>query len=192
MPKGIPGRALCSTDGCDRISHARSLCTKHYQRLKKTGTTERHIPTATERFWSHVDASGDCWLWTAAKAFHEYGSFNAGDGEMVLTHRYSWEMRHGPIPAGLWVLHHCDNPPCVRPEHLYVGDAKDNSRDCVVRNRTARGERHKGSKLTDEGVREIRWRVDAGERRAALADEFGVAKSNVDQIVWRTTWRHVV
>lgn len=96
----------------------------------------RMSPAMSDRFWGQVDKLGPvhpilatrCWIWTRAKARFGYGVSRI-DGRIHSTHRVSWAMAYGDIPAGLNVLHHCDNPPCVRPDHLFVGTQRDNSLD---------------------------------------------------------------
>jgi DNA-directed RNA polymerase specialized sigma24 family protein len=91
----------------------------------------------------------------------------------------------GPIPAGRLVLHSCDNPPCVNPEHLRAGTQRDNRRDAVIRRRTARGERNAAAKLTDAQFAAIPRRVAAGERQADIAREFGVSRQAIRQYLNR-------
>jgi hypothetical protein len=90
------------------------------------------------RFWSKVDqSSGDCWTWTAA-TYQGYGRFQVGGpkgNRTVAAHRMAWELTHGPIPDKLHVLHHCDNPPCCRPEHLFLGTIRDNNADAQAKDR---------------------------------------------------------
>lgn len=100
--------------------------------------------TLEQRFWRYVD-KGDglgCWLWTGAALPKGYGMLGemrgpAGSRKQAhtYTHRISWELHNGPIPEGLFVCHHCDNPPCVRPEHLFLGTARDNTRDMYKKGR---------------------------------------------------------
>lgn len=91
---------------------------------------------AVTRFWSKVDRreSADCWNWTGGKNGGGYGSLTV-KGERILAHRFVWEITHGPIPDGLLCLHKCDRPPCVNPNHLYIGTHEDNMRDKMERYR---------------------------------------------------------
>ena len=93
-----------------------------------------------ERFWGHVDKTNDCWIWRGKTNKSGYGQFftgsvTTGDRKHVMAHRMSWEMKNGPIPEGAYILHSCDNPPCVRPDHLRPGSALDNIRDMIIRGR---------------------------------------------------------
>lgn len=85
-----------------------------------------------ETFWSKVDKTGECWVWVAGRFVTGYGAYrNQG------AHRVSWGLMNGPIPAGLFVLHRCDNPPCVRPDHLFLGTHTDNMHDKVAKGRAS-------------------------------------------------------
>lgn len=87
-----------------------------------------------ERFWSKVEKSDGCWTWIAGCDPQGYGTFGL-DGKVQKAHRVSYQLAIGPIPAGAHVLHSCDNPPCVRPDHLRAGTRSDNMRDKVARGR---------------------------------------------------------
>lgn len=123
----------------------------------QTNATRRPLvfnATAPSRFWAKVDRQGPtpahrpdlgpCWVWTARLSPDGYGQFRVGgmDSPNARAHRVSWIFAHGPIPDGLWVLHHCDEPTCVRPDHLFIGTHKDNVADRDRKGRQARGERH--------------------------------------------------
>ena len=91
-----------------------------------------------ERFWSKVLFSADgCWLWSRSTTHGGYGQFGVGSGpqRMMKAHRMAWLLTFGEIPNDLRVLHHCDNPPCVRPDHLFLGTLSDNSQDMVAKGR---------------------------------------------------------
>lgn len=86
------------------------------------------------RFWSRVRITDGCWEWTANHLPAGYGLVKA-EGRSHLAHRVSWELAHGPIPAGMLVLHRCDNPACVRPDHLWLGTQKQNIADMLTKGR---------------------------------------------------------
>lgn len=109
---------------------------------------------ADRNFWDHVSKSHEhgCWTWTGPTIKKGYGRWGR-----VLAHRFSWSLANGPIPDGKWVLHHCDNPPCVNPAHLYIGTVVENVRDMVARGRNHVPELKthcdKGHKLTGDNLR---------------------------------------
>jgi len=96
----------------------------------------RWTATPEERFWGHVQKTETCWLWVAALNNKGYGKFlSLAHGPGTYAHRFSWMLHYGPIPQGLCVLHKCDVPRCIRPDHLFLGTHKDNMRDMVAKGR---------------------------------------------------------
>ena len=153
--------------------------------------------TPAQRFWKKVrKASGDgCWEWTACLNQAGYGQFNLGGvGKgLILAHRFAWEEANGPIPEGLYCCHKCDNPACVRPDHIFLGTIADNQRDMARKGRSNQGERLTWFvKLTESDVLEIRRRYNAGGvSQRELAKEFGVGRANVGYIVTGKSWAHL-
>lgn len=115
------GDATCKVEACLYPKHARGLCATHNWRMKRYGTTDKPIRQtrpAADRFWGKVDASGDCWTWTASQAGGGYGWFASAKGRSTPAHRWSYEHLVGPVPDGLDLDHLCRNRACVRPDHL--------------------------------------------------------------------------
>lgn len=145
-----------------------------------------------ERFWIKVDKKGDdeCWNWTGGKMLNGYGQF-FHNKKTTGSHRASWELHNNQkIPAGMFVLHSCDNPPCVNPAHLRVGTPLENMKDRSLRGRCgACGAKNNNKnaleKLTDEQVREIRERLKIKKHgdQAVIAKEYGVSRSVITQIL---------
>lgn len=188
----------CTIEGCARPHLARDLCRRHYYQARKSGTlaaTDHLTRTPAERFWAKVNTSepGGCWIWTGSRTSSGYGTFGLGEGT-ALAHRFSWELRHGPLPEGIFVCHHCDNPPCVNPDHMFLGTPAENSLDMLIKGRAkggASGERNHSALLTEDTVCAIRDRLARGESQAAIAADYGVVKSTVGKISTGKNWRHV-
>lgn len=139
------------------------------------------------RFWSKVDKSGSCWVWTAGASHNGYGRFK-WLGKTHRAHRLSFAWAAGRHPSDL-VLHRCDNPACVKPSHLYDGSQKENMRDRSVRGRTdQRGVRNPSARLRPDDVRAIR----ADQRsQSRIAADYDIGQSHVSQIKRRKIWRHL-
>lgn len=132
---------------------------------------------------------GDCWNWVGATNSWGYGSLTT-KGRTIRAHRLSWEISYGPIPRGMLVCHKCDNRVCVNPKHLFLGTHRDNTQDAVAKLRTAAGESHGRSKLTEEDVRELRRRAKY-EKHTPLAKEFGITYKHLWRIIKRKEWRRI-
>ena len=145
-----------------------------------------------ERFWSKVDKTGDCWVWTASTTYWGYGRFFLkfnGQKKVYHAHRVSYYLSKGNIPKGKMICHVCDNPPCVNPDHLFLGDELSNIQDSSRKGRMHPGEKNGASKLTRKQVDEIRKIYKKGEvGYLKLAKRFGVASSTIRKIIVRKMW----
>lgn len=174
-----PNRHTCATCG-------REFLTKQSEQVRKFCSRKCRMPVHAElRFWTYVKKTKTCWLWTGAVSKAGYGNFDAN----IRAHRFSWQLHFGPIPEGLCVLHKCDVPGCVRPDHLFLGTNKDNSQDAVRKGRLPKGEQHPQAKLTSEQVSEIRLRCRQGEKMRFLATVYGVCFSQISRIIRCKSWR---
>jgi hypothetical protein len=126
-----------------------------------------------------------CWLWQASRIDGQYGQIFRGAPftGMVSAHVASWTLFRGPVPAGLCVLHQCDNPPCCNPSHLFLGTRADNNRDKASKGRSTKGQLGVSHKLSPESIMEVgdltRHRIFPQEQ---IASEYGITKERVKQI----------
>ena len=153
-------------------------------------------PGRLEKFWSCVDkrSPNECWNWQACRDTKGYGVF-LYNGKNWAAHRLACVAVGRTIPEGMGVLHSCDNPSCVNPAHLWFGTQADNVKDRVQKGRkgpsnAVHGEKHYGSKLTEEDVRFIRnnWPSSTDSELATL---FGVSRQVIWHVASRRTWKHV-
>lgn len=185
---------------CPEPYKASGFCAGHYRRAKIGKDMDPPIRgfrrADTEfRFWRFVEKHDDgCWLWRGCtESASGYGMLYDGRvGRARRAHVIMWELANGEsVPKGMVVRHSCDNPPCVRPEHLLIGTHADNVRDSIDRGRIARGEARNSGHLTGEMVLAIRQEYAAGARQKDLAERYGVGQQTISLIVRRKTWSHI-
>lgn len=154
---------------------------------------ERKKVPLEKRFMSHVEQRGpdECWLWTASLNDHGYGVIGVVGRKQQKAHRISWELYKGPIVSGMCVLHRCDNPPCVNPDHLFLGTMADNTADMLSKGRASKlcGENSSNAKLTTAQVLEIKASKNVPAR--VFMDRFDISESTVHGIKSGRYWTHL-
>lgn len=203
----------CIVPWCHRRERTWGLCNPCYLATKVgyVAPIGKPKPSVEERFWRRVDkenglvhpVDGKCWTWVSYRGAKpkRYGSFFR-NGALTGAHRASYEMHVGPVPPGLFVLHRCDNPPCVRPSHLFVGTVKDNGEDMARKGRSVKGrkvpsigrpgELNVHSKIRNQDVLRIReLHAEHGVSSRSLAKQFGICKSSVNYIIRRESWTNI-
>lgn len=157
------------------------------------------VRAAAPRLWAAVSKGDDCWTWTGGRDRDGYGLLTVGSVRFRV-HRLSYILDHDAhIPPGMLVMHRCDNPPCVRPDHLRLGTNAENTADRHAKNRDARndgtrfprGEQHHLAKLTRADVLAIREAHRQGAFIRALARRYGVAQGSIRGVVRRESWKDV-
>lgn len=145
------------------------------------------------RFASKVRKTKSCWIWTASRLPKGYGKMpllGHAPG-WILAHRAAWMIEHGFIESTACVLHRCDNPPCVNPAHLFIGDRAANRRDCVAKGRHIHGERAWNARFTAAQVRKIRERARLGDTYAVLAKRFRTNRGYIGRLVRGVRWKYL-
>jgi hypothetical protein len=196
---------ICKHCGCEfrrPPSQQRPFCSQTCYALSRRTDP---IP----RFWERVDKTpghgpnGDCWVWTGANVAG-YGVITV-NGAPVRATRFSYGLHNGPVPEGLVMCHTCDNPPCVRPDHLFAGTYSQNTQDALSKGRIQRrivawpanpfafrGERNGRAKLSENEIEAIRQRYAAGGvSQQVIADEYGVTQNLISKIILRQLWSHI-
>jgi len=146
----------------------------------------------SERFWDKVDKRSDneCWEWKAYKTPEGYGQFGVKN-IIFKAHRVAWMLHTGDtLYNGEFVLHKCDNPSCVNPNHLFLGNNQLNMADKASKGRS-NGELNNSHKLTEQQVIQIRQAHQNGTTKYKLARKYDVSNGCITKIVTRQTWRHI-
>lgn len=153
-------------------------------------------PDSITRFWKKVIISDGCWDWSGEIIHNGYGRLSVNN-KHILAHRFSWLLHNGDIPAansyhGICVLHKCDNRRCTNPNHLFLGEHKDNMLDCKQkkRTRTIVGDKPNGSKLNSCQVKEIRTTGKNGTYES-IALKYNVTRHMISKIINRKAWLHL-
>lgn len=142
------------------------------------------------RFTRRVEVTPECWLWAGPRNKAGYGIAHYR-GEQ-LCHRIAYLLWRGPIPSGLCVCHHCDNPCCVRPDHLFVGTHAENAQDMTRKGRSRWGERSATARLSFAAVAEIRSLWAASDlTTTTLAEMYGVSQAQISRIARGIAWPHM-
>lgn len=155
--------------------------------------------SAKNRFWLYVDkkSEGECWEWTGGRDTQGYGLFFINNKyRCEKAHRVSAWLSGKRFGNGLNVCHHCDNPPCVNPKHLFLGTRKDNIRDCISKNRLTRGNKsgvnNPRSIINELDVKTIRFFYSMGSiLQRELGEMFGLTQTAVSLIVRNKNWSNV-
>ena len=154
-------------------------------------------------FWARTAQAGNCLEWTgrmlppkALGATKGYGLIR-WQGRRQVAHRVSWQITHGLIPMGMQVCHHCDNPPCVEPTHLFLGTNADNQEDRRLKNAAARSARRRERsgpvmrKLSIEDARDIRSLLALQQSKKSIARLYSVCPQMILKISRGRSWREL-
>jgi hypothetical protein len=179
----------CTAPNCTNKIKAKGFCDKHYQRFlqyggKLKGTDKPVFSSIEERFLYYVNKTDTCWIWLG-KSFTKfgYGRFNFGKRKIEHAHRSSFKLFKGTIPKGAMILHKCDNPKCVNPEHLFLGTAYDNAQDMINKRRHS-----PGRKYSFEIIKSIRRDYSKGQNLTFLHNKYKVSLRHLRDII-NNKWR---
>lgn len=140
---------------------------------------------------ANVRNEGECWIWTGGHDKDGYGVVRFRGRRRVKAHRASYaEFKGwpGPVPSELMVCHSCDNPPCINPDHLFLGTSLDNKIDSVIKARHAFGERAHKAKLTESQAQEI---LASDEPAPVLAERYGIHRNSIYYLRKGKSWKHL-
>lgn len=191
IPQGKKRSKFCSTKCIRYTADKKYLSTHKGKGFWQNATEQQKLDRLKEELDKFAITNDGCWSW--GKKLDRMGYGRIGPKHVYLAHRISWIVHNGPIPAGLFICHKCDNPACTNPEHLFLGTPKDNTQDCIKkgRNKAAKGSNHYNVKLTEEQVLSIREKVKNNRSWGSLAKEYNVSSSAIQCIVHRKTWKHI-
>ena len=153
----------------------------------------RVVKPLLERFWDKVVKSDGCWIWVGTLRPDGYGVIGIGRREEGLTraHVLSWTLVNGEVPAGMCLCHKCDTPPCVRPDHMFIGTKADNARDRDKKDRVQHGVGHYAAKIGPKEVRAMRKLRESGMIYREIGEAFGLSRNGASHAIRGLTWKRV-
>lgn len=185
----IDKTAKCCIEGCENLVEKKHMCGMHYQRKKKTGdpltvrTPPSRLQPTMDKLMRRLEVGdeNECWEWQGSRNSKGYGKITADEIGEQIAHRVAYRLFVGEIPDNLFVCHHCDNPPCCNPKHLFLGTVQDNTQDMVEKRRQRR-------KLTDDDIKIIR---DKNYSLKELQDRFQISASMIGLIRRKQSYRYI-
>jgi hypothetical protein len=181
------GHGYCQCGCGQQTSIAARTYTKNCRPVRKGEpfhfVSGHRAHTGPIAYWANVPTNlpvDACWEWQGKRGYGHFGSDRA--------HRIAYEASHGPIPAGLFVCHHCDNPPCVNPAHLFAGTHDDNSADMVAKGRASRSP-YRTHKIDLDTARQIRSAYADGATTTELGERFAIRRGQVGKILRGDAWK---
>lgn len=185
MPKNTIILRVCDACRLGFLARADNVKIGWGRYCSRRCVSHRHGASAAARLHARTRRGPDCWEWTGGRDSRGYGSIRVARTG-IGAHRLAWQVAYGPIPPGMAVLHRCDNPPCVRPAHLFLGSQADNNRDMRDKGR------HQSSRLSAGDVRLIRsLHAAGGTTQVDLGRRFGVTQFTIWMVVHRKSWRDI-
>ncbi len=172
----------CGIIFTDWPSQPRVYCSGECSHMAAAGSPE-------SRFWKRVKKTSSCWNWTGKRNHNGYGMLRV-NRKSTFAHRFSLNISGKEIPAGKYVCHHCDNPACVNPSHLFIGTLSDNNLDMRQKRRHAFGEKHGQCKLTEAEVKNIRVLFQHGIPVKIIAATIGkITAKSIGRIIRGDRWK---
>lgn len=178
---GYAARKVIKCLLCNSPSVGRKLCKSHYYKMKRLGCLHNYPVLGVDDVFDdrYIKMPNGCWEWSGTRNKDGYGIFLLPKETPVRAHRLMYERIFGKIPDGMIILHSCDNPPCVNPQHLSVGTKKDNAQDCATKRRHRYGFDNHSTKLSEDDVSEIKI---SNEKQPVLAKKYNVSQSQISRI----------
>lgn len=196
-----PRGKMCKVEGCEKPHSSIGYCAMHEHRWRRYGRENNilnRFDSLEFAYDSQVIKNDGCWGWRGSITRAGYGQVIAVN-KIEFIHRFSYQQHYGDLRVNDRVCHHCDNPICSNPRHLFKGTQKDNIQDCIRKGRfkkvpdifKAKGEKVSSSKLKEQEVIEIKKMIAQGMKNTEIASLFGVTHGNISCIRLGKTWKHI-